>query len=125
MGNSLQYLHAHDAILLLRHSFAIPKLLYVIWTAPCFISPSLKEYDAVLRSIVCTITNNNFEEEDTSWIQATLPIKFGGLGFRRAVQLAPSAYLASAARSADLIRHILPSRFQKATAPLRDEAIAI
>ena len=51
MGNSLQYLHAHDAILLLRHSFAIPKLLYVIQTAPFFISPSLKEYDAVLRSM--------------------------------------------------------------------------
>ena len=69
---------------------------------------------------MCTITNNNFEEEDTAWIQATLPIKFGGLGFRRAVQLAPSA-----ARSADLVCHILPSRLQKATAPLRDEAIAI
>ena len=41
------------------------------------------------------------------------------------MQFAPSAYLASAARSADLIRHILPLRFQKATAPLRDEAIAI
>ena len=67
----------------------------------------------------------NFEEEDTAWIQATLPIKFGGLGYRRGVQLAPSAYLASAARSADLVRHILPSRLQKVTAPLRDEAIAI
>ena len=28
MGDRLQYLYSHDAILLLRHSFALPKLLY-------------------------------------------------------------------------------------------------
>ena len=28
MGDRLQHLHAHDAILLLCHAFAIPKLLY-------------------------------------------------------------------------------------------------
>ena len=39
MGDRLQYLHSHDAILLLRHSFALPKLLYVLHTSPCFLSP--------------------------------------------------------------------------------------
>ncbi len=34
MGDRLSFLHAQDA-LLLRHSFAIPKLLYTLRTAPC------------------------------------------------------------------------------------------
>ena len=38
-------------------------------------------------------------------------MKFGGLGIRSAVQLAPSAFLASAAGSSDLVHHILPPRF--------------
>ena len=30
MGDRLSYIHAQDALLLLRHSFAIPKLLYTL-----------------------------------------------------------------------------------------------
>ena len=56
MGDRLQYLAAHDTILLLRHSFAIPKLLYTLRTSPCFLSPNLKLYDDRLRSIVSTST---------------------------------------------------------------------
>ena len=47
---------AHDAILLLHHSFAIPKLLYTLRTSPCFLSPSsVKSYDDELRSILSSI----------------------------------------------------------------------
>ena len=62
-------------------------------------SPKFQEYDDLLRSIVHVraITNNNFEASNPAWIQATLPVKHGDLGFRSAVQFAPSAYLASAA----------------------------
>ena len=42
MGDRLQYLHSRDAILLLRHSFALPKLLYVLHTSPYFLSPQLE-----------------------------------------------------------------------------------
>ena len=34
MGDRLHHLHSHDALLLLRHSFSIPKLLYIIRTSP-------------------------------------------------------------------------------------------
>ena len=40
-----------------------------------------------------------------------LPVCFGGTGVCRASQLAPSAFLASAAGSYDLINQILPARF--------------
>ena len=36
MGERLKKLSAHDAILLLKHSFAHPKLLYNLRTSPCF-----------------------------------------------------------------------------------------
>ena len=39
-----RYITCHDAYLLLRHSLAIPKLLYLLRTSPCFLSPSLKIY---------------------------------------------------------------------------------
>ena len=43
MGVRLQHLSAQDALLLLRHSFATPKLLYNLRTSPCFLSPVLLE----------------------------------------------------------------------------------
>ena len=39
MGDRLKKLSAHDAILLLKHSFALPKLLYNLRTSPCFFLP--------------------------------------------------------------------------------------
>ena len=43
MGERLRLLTAHDSILLLCYSFAIPKLLYLLQTAPCFLSSILHE----------------------------------------------------------------------------------
>ena len=39
MGNRLCHLRAHDAYCLLRHSFALLKLLYTLRTSPCSKSP--------------------------------------------------------------------------------------
>ena len=44
--------------------------------------------------------------------QATLPVKSGGLGIRSAVQLAPSAYMASAAACSELVSIVLPPQLQ-------------
>ena len=125
MGERLQHLDTHIAILLLRHSFAIPKLLYTLRTSPCFLSPNLALYDNRLRSIVGAITNINFEPNTSAWTQASLPVKYGGLGFRSAVQLAPSALMASAAASSERARHILPSHLQSLPLPYTDEAVAL
>ena len=45
MGGRLQYLSSLDALLLLRNSFAIPKALYILHTAPCFLSEQLEVFD--------------------------------------------------------------------------------
>ena len=36
LGERLKLLFAHDALILLRNCFALPKLLYTLPTAPCF-----------------------------------------------------------------------------------------
>ena len=125
MGERLQHLTTHDAILLLRHSFAIPKLLYCLRSSPCFLSPLLQSYDDLLKSIVSTITNTHFSEDDPAWTQATLPVKFGGLGIRSAVLLAPSAFLASAAAAYDLVHLIIPPHFRSFSIPSVDDARAL
>ena len=57
MGDRLQYISAHDGILLLRNSFSIPKLLYTLRTSPCFLSTNLLAYDVLLKAIVSNVTN--------------------------------------------------------------------
>ena len=106
------YLTCHDAYLLLHHSLAIPKLLYLLRMSPCFLSSSLKIYDDELRATICSSFNIQLADSDPSWTQSTLPVRHGGLGIRSAVQLAPSAFLASAAASSGLAHLILPANMQ-------------
>ena len=82
MGEKLQYVSAHDALLLLRNSLAIPKLLYLLRSSHCHLSPNLKDYDDVLRSIVGSVANTCLD--DNAWSQASLPVKAGGLGIHSA-----------------------------------------
>ena len=110
LGDRLGHLYKQDALLLIRSAFSMPKILYLLRTAPCFSSPALDDFDKELRSILSTILNLSLDDENV-WIQATLPINSGGLGVRRSVQLAPSAFLASATASAPLVTQLLPSRF--------------
>src|SRR6476469_738151 len=49
----------------------------------------------------------NVDLKDNQWIQATLPVKQGALGIRRTTQVAPSAFLTSAAGVKDLCSSIL------------------
>ena len=72
LGDMLWCLHAHDALCLLRHAFAIPKLLYVIRTSPCFLSPELQNFASLIRSLLCAILNICLNY--SAWTQTSLPI---------------------------------------------------
>ena len=85
MGDRFSHLSAHDSPVLLRHSFAIPKLHYLLRTAPRFLSSQLDEYDSTLRTILSRITNCPLVQNEKAWLQAALPVKFGGV--RRAAQV--------------------------------------
>jgi len=101
----LSLIAAHDALILLRASFSAPKLLHTLRASPCGGHPALERFDKILRRCVCTITNSDLT--DLQWIQASLPVRNGGLGIRRVSSLAPSAFLASAAGTHDLQDNIL------------------
>ena len=96
----LSLLYAHDALVILRNSLSVPKLLYTLRTAKCSGRPALRQFDEILRDGLSAILNISLT--DDQWIQASLPVRSGGMGIRSATMLAPSAFLASAAGTSDL-----------------------
>ena len=92
-------------LLLLRSCFGAPKLTYLLRSAPCWGHPFLEKIDIQMRHGLERILN--IELNDTQWLQATLPIRDGGLGVRRVTMLASSAFLASAASTKTLGAAIL------------------
>ena len=99
-----------DAFCLLHHAYSISKMLYILRSSPCFLSSQLEEFNYLQRSILSDVANIDLVNNNSAWAQALLPVRSGGLGIRSAVQLVPSAFLASAAGSSDLIHQILPPR---------------
>src|SRR6218665_1739233 len=94
-----------NALILLRSSFGATKLSYLLRCSPCLGHPAKTRLDDLLRQGLEAIVNcslNNYQ-----WLQSTLPLKDGGLGIRRIVSLASSAYLASTAATLGLQTSIL------------------
>ena len=81
MGDRLCDFLRHDAILLLRYSFSIPRLIFLLQTAPVFLSSKLRNYDALLCSLLSSLLNIPLEYDSPSWAQASMPVRCGGLGF--------------------------------------------
>ena len=124
LGERVRNLPAHEGFFLLKHSLSIPKIMFLLQTAPCFLSSHISTYDDLLKSLLSDIVNVHLEQ-DNSWLQATLPTKNGGTGIRRASQLAPSAFLASAAGCSDLACCILPTGCPLVSSDLMESALAI
>ena len=101
----LNLVSSQDALILLRSSFSAPKVLHLLRCSPSMSHPSLQSFDSWLRKAVQRITNSDLS--DTQWLQASLPVKDGGLGVRRVTSLAIPAFLASAASTLSLQADIL------------------
>jgi hypothetical protein len=100
-------LSAHEAFFLLKNCFAIPRLQFLLRTAPCCFSEEVVTFDETVRSLLCAIVNIRLD--DVAWSQASLPVRWGGIGVRKAELLAPSAFLASSHASSHLISRLLPN----------------
>lgn len=61
-GRSLATPLTQDAYLLLKHCCALPKLLYILRSAPCFASSLLQEYNIILCWTTSAVTNIHFGE---------------------------------------------------------------
>ena len=64
----------------------------------CSVSPMMR-----CSNIVSGITSIHFSDDDPAWSQTSLPIGVGGHGSRHSVQLVPSAFMASAAVTCELV----------------------
>ena len=68
-GERLLHLSSHDGLLIHRNSMAIPKVLYILRTAPCYLSDQLNNFDDALRSILSDVLNVDLSNEQ-AWLQA-------------------------------------------------------
>ena len=102
MTEKLSLLDRHPASFLLKNCFSMPKQMYLLRSSPTFQHPYLlADLDDCLKSCSTDICNVSFD--DIGWIQATTLIRLGGIGLRRASDLALPAYLASISASQSLI----------------------
>ncbi len=122
LTDRLKKLGAHDAFFLLKNCFSLPKLLYILRCAPCYQSQILVQYDETIRDALKSILN--IELRESSWNQATLPVKNGGIGIRLATQVSLPAFLSSVSSSSELMLKLLPSRLH-ITAGVNDPAFTL
>jgi hypothetical protein len=101
----LQLLSSHDALVLLRASFSAPSIQHLLRASPCSGHDLLSKFDNLLRTALCKICNVSLS--DDQWVQASLPVRSGGLGIRRVASLAYSAFPASAVSTRCLQNEIL------------------
>ncbi|KAL1448203.1 hypothetical protein WDU94_012273 [Cyamophila willieti] len=94
MISRLQDVKAHFAYYLLKNCLTIPKLSYLIRTAPLWKFPCLIQNIDTKIKIVLENTLN-VELNDQQWTQASLPVNHGGLGIRKLQDLSLPAFLAS------------------------------
>src|SRR5277367_3133464 len=104
-GSRLTHISAHDALVILKHSLSSSKLLFHLRCTFSGDHPALPLLDEKLRNLMGHILNVDLS--DHQWSQPTLPVKWSGLGIKRTTQVAPSAFLASAAEVDTLVSSIL------------------
>ena len=93
MRSCLHTLSSHDALLLLRHFHYSENFVCSSYHS-MFLTPELAKFDKSLH-LLCVILNIQLDS-DSVRLQDSLPVRNGGIGIWRSVQLEPSAYLAFA-----------------------------
>ena len=93
---------------LLRSCLSLCKVNHLLRTVPSNRAmDQFRRFDSGLRSCLETITNSSLS--DAAWIQASLPIRLGGLGLREASKVATAAFTGSCNSSRSLSTHLLDS----------------
>ena len=83
--------------------------MYFLRASPCFSSRILEDYDTELRLSLEGLLNTRLSA--TGWVQASLTVRYGGLGVRAAGDLALPAFLSSEKATIDLVRELLPAGY--------------
>lgn len=108
MSTRLTHLPSHVAFFLLKHSLAIPRLIYLLRVTPMFkMQHLLQDFDTLLHKSLKSITNCKFDQAQLEEI--TLPVKMGGLGIPQTQTLATPCFISSLHSTSVLSSSILPS----------------
>ncbi len=107
LWEALQFLDdPQTALLLLRMCLAFCKIAYLLRTTPLH-TFNWSQYDNGIRSSLDQILGTTLS--DPAWMQATLPLKHGGLGLLSPARLAQSAFVGSLLFTQQLLEpHINP-----------------
>lgn len=117
LASKLRHLTAHSAFYLLRASISIPRLIYFLRCSPSWRRPQhLLAYDEALREALEVTLNGQLPTN--AWTQASWPVRLGGLGVRRAADVAVPCFLSSANSSSSLVNKILPPSLHHSDAAL-------
>jgi len=86
----LKLVPASYALVLLKNSLSAPKLPHTLRSACCLDHEFLSKFDDKLRSAICSIYNVTLTNDQ--WLQASLPMRNGGLGIRRTCVVADAIF---------------------------------
>lgn len=120
VSDRLLKIHSHIAFHIIRFCLFIPKLTYVLRCCPLWDQSALLTLDEIVRNILTQILNCSLS--DKSWCQASLPIRFGGIGIRKISSVALPAFLSSVHSTAALCTKIVSESIGKVPAFCLDEA---
>jgi len=84
---------SQDALILLRSSLGAPKIQHLLRCSLDVDHPGITRFDVLQRQALSSVANVILS--DLNWTQASLPIKEGGLGIRKAADTAAPALLSS------------------------------
>ena len=106
MSSRLELVESHQAFVLLKNCFALPKVQYILRSSPVYKQvEELDRFDQTLISALSSITNVRFEGESLE--QAVLPVRLGGLGIRLSKHIALPSFVSSLHSVRDLVDAIL------------------
>ena len=77
----LKLIASLDALILLKASFSAPRVQHLLRCSPSVGHAALGSFDELPRTALSYLTNCDLS--DSEWIQASLPVRDGGLGVRR------------------------------------------
>ena len=110
----IRELDTHTATFFLAHFISAPRLQYLLRSSPIYTKEAaLQEIDDTVKSTLTDVCN--VQLDSASWTQASLPMRYGGLGVRSVARLALPCYIASLNAAAPLIASIVP--FMDSSAP--------
>ena len=100
--------NAHSEYYLLKSSLGVPRVIHLMRSSPVHEFPHLlRRFDQLSQDTLERILNVKLQ--DNSFLTASLPVRYGGLGIRRVSDHALACYLSSIYAVSKVVELILPT----------------